>query len=233
MTATSRVDRSRQTAARGILVALAAAATLLLWLVVRPFWKALFLAAVLAAALYPLYERLAKRLNGRRHVAAWIVTVTVVLLLVVPTFFLTFAVAREVVNGAKYVRETLRSEGVGGLVADLPPPAQSLARRVLDQVPKEDEQQITGVQGTQAARAVGGVLQATSSALIQAGMMLIAFFFLLTDGPRLVDWVSANAPLPASHTRGLLTEFRQVSVSVLSPPPPPPPFRPSRPSRAS
>ena len=28
-------------------------------------------------------------------------------------------------------------------------------------------------------------------------------------------WISENAPLPASHIRGLLTEFRQVSVSVL------------------
>ena len=209
------VERSRQTAARGTLLVLAAAATYLLWLIVRPFWKGIFLAAVLSAALYPLYDRLVARLGGRRQVAAAIVTVTVVLVLVVPTFLLTFAMAREVVNGAKYVRETLRSEGAEGLVNDLPLPLRAVARRILDQIPKEDEQQITGVQGTQAARAVGGVLHATTAALIQAGLMLIAFFFLLTDGPRLVGWIIENAPLPASHTRGLLTEFRQVSVSVL------------------
>lgn len=215
MGASSRVDHRRQLTARGVLVLLAAAASLLLWLIVWPFWKAIFLAAVLAAALHPWYQRLAVRLGRRPHTAAWLMTTAVVLILVVPTFFLTFAVAREVVGGARYVRETMRSEGVAGLVSDLPPGVRSLARRVLDQIPKEEEQQISGIQGAQAARAVGGMLHATSSALIQAGMMLIAFFFLLTDGPRLVGWIADNAPLPASHTRGLLTEFRQVSVSVL------------------
>jgi len=215
MGASSKVDRRREYTARGVLVFLAASAAILLWLIVWPFWKAIFLAAVLAAALHPLYDRLSERLGGRRQTTAWLMTTAVVLILVVPTFFLTFAVAREVVNGAKYVRETMRSEGVAGLVNDLPPPVRSMARRVLDQIPQEEEEQISGLQGTQAARAVGGVLYATSSALIQAGMMLIAFFFLLTDGPRLVSWIADNAPLPASHTRGLLTEFRQVSVSVM------------------
>jgi predicted PurR-regulated permease PerM len=215
MPAANSVEGRRQTAARGVLIFLAATASILLWLVVWPFWKAIFLAAILAAALYPWYTRLCARLGDRPQTTAWLMTTAVVLILVVPISFLTLAMAKEVVNGAQYVRETLRSEGVAGLVNDLPLPVRSMAQRVLDQIPKEDEEQLSGLQGAQAARAVGGVLQATSSAVIQAGMMLIAFFFLLTEGPRLVDWIADNAPLPASHTRGLLTEFRRVSVSVL------------------
>jgi predicted PurR-regulated permease PerM len=215
MGTSSKADRGRELTARGVLIVLALAASILLWLIIWPFWKAIFLAAVLAAALYPWYDSLSERLGGRRRTSAWLVTTAVVLVLVVPTILLTFAMAKDVVNGAKYVRETLRSEGVAGLVNDLPPPVRSLAQRVLDQIPREDEEQLADAPGTQAARAVGGVLYATSSALIQAGMMLIAFFFLLTDGPRLVAWIADNAPLPASHTRGLLTEFRQVSVSVI------------------
>jgi predicted PurR-regulated permease PerM len=215
MGAANGSERRRQTTARGILVFLAAVASTLLWLIIWPFWKAIFLAAVLAAAFYPWYDSLSERLGGRRRTSAWLVSTTVVLVLVVPTISLTVTVAKEVMNGAQYVRQTMRSEGVAGLVNDLPPPVRSIARRVLDEIPKEDEEQLSNMQGTQAARAVGGVLYATSSALIQAGMMLIAFFFLLTDGARLVDWIADNAPLPASHTRGLLTEFRQVSVSVI------------------
>jgi predicted PurR-regulated permease PerM len=207
--------KRREAAARGVLIVLAASAIYLLGLVIWPFWKALFLAAVLAGALYPGFARLAERLGGRRQLASAMVTFAVVLVLVVPAFLLTLTMAREVVNGAQYVRETLRSEGVAGLVRDLPPRVRGMAQAVLDEIPKDEEDQISGMQGTKAAAAVGTVLSATSSALMQAGMMLIAFFFLLTDGPRLVDWLCGNAPLPASHTRGLLLEFRKVSVSVL------------------
>jgi predicted PurR-regulated permease PerM len=208
-------DKTRETAARGVLIVLAAAALYLLYLIIWPFWKALFLAAVLSGALHPWYERLGKRLGDRRQVAAWLVTALVLLVLVVPTLTLTFAMGGQVVNGVKYVRETLQSEGVAGLVNDLPAGVRSLGRKVLEQIPREEEQQLSNIQGARAAAAVGGVLSALSNAVVQTGMMLIAFFFLLTDGPRLVAWIAENAPLPASHIRSLLSEFRTVSVSVL------------------
>ena len=62
---------------------------------------------------------------------------------------------------------------------------------------------------------MGGVLRATGGVLMQTVMMLIAFFFLLVDGPRLVDWLSGMAPLRPGQTRELLSEFRKVSVAVL------------------
>ncbi len=46
-------------------------------------------------------------------------------------------------------------------------------------------------------------------------MMLIAFFFFLTDGARLVDWVDARVPLRSGQFRVLAEDFRQTSVSVL------------------
>ena len=46
-------------------------------------------------------------------------------------------------------------------------------------------------------------------------MMLIAFFFLLMDGPRLVDWVVEVLPLRKKQTVTLLTDFRKVTVAVL------------------
>jgi predicted PurR-regulated permease PerM len=46
-------------------------------------------------------------------------------------------------------------------------------------------------------------------------MMLIALFFLLIDGPALVEWLVEVAPLAPGHSRELMTEFRKVTVAVL------------------
>ena len=211
-----RVPRSEKTA-RWTLIVLAVLALGLLALIIRPFASALFVAAILAGALHPWYERFARLLRGRRQLAAGLVTVAVLLVLVIPVAWLTVVLAREAADGVTYVRTTLRSEGVAGLIADLPPFAQSLARKVLDQLPQDQDelQDLTGAQGGKAARAVGGVLTATWSLLVQMVMMLIAFFFLLMDGEDLVDWLSEVAPLQKGQTRQLLSDFRKVSVTVI------------------
>jgi predicted PurR-regulated permease PerM len=186
-------------------------------LIVRPFASALFVAAVLAGALHPWYQSFARRLRGRRQMAAGLVTLGVLLVVVLPVASLTVVLAREVTDGVAYVRSTLRSEGVAGLLADLPPPLRSVAEKVLERLPQDSQelQDLTGAQGGKAARAVGGVLTATWSLVVQMAMMLIAFFFLLMDGEDLVEWLSEVAPLQKGQTRQLLSDFRQVSVTVI------------------
>ena len=63
---------------------------------------------------------------------------------------------------------------------------------------------------------MGGVLAATGSLLLSGALALVAFFFLLVDGPELVDWIDRHVPLKQGQLRQLLTEFRQTSVSVLT-----------------
>jgi len=46
-------------------------------------------------------------------------------------------------------------------------------------------------------------------------LMLIAFYFLLLDGERLVRWLEKTAPLPPQRFRTFLSEFRQVSRAVV------------------
>jgi predicted PurR-regulated permease PerM len=211
-----RAPRGERTA-RWTIIVLTVIALALMAVIVRPFASALFVAAVLAGALHPWYRRFASRLRGRRQLAAGLVTVAVMLVVVIPVASLTLVVAREAADGVAYVRDTLRSEGVAGLVADLPLPLRSLARKVLDQLPQDQGQlqDLTGAQGGKAARAVGGVLTATWSVVVQMAMMLIAFFFLLMDGEDLVEWLSEVAPLQKGQTRELLSDFRRVSVTVM------------------
>ena len=198
-------------------LALTILATWLLSRVIRPFAAALFIAAVLAGAVSPLYERLVTRMKGRRTLAASVSTLLVLLVVVLPLAWLGVVLAQEVVDGASYVRRTLRSEGVEGLLADLPAPLRAGAEKILERLPHDQQElsQVAGEQGGRAASAVGGFVSATWTALVQMVMMLIAFFFLLLDGPALVRWVVEVLPLRRQQTQALLTDFRKVTVAVL------------------
>jgi predicted PurR-regulated permease PerM len=204
-------------AARWTLLALTVLALYLLALIVRPFAGALFVAAVMAGAIYPWYGRLAASLRGRRGLSAVLSTLAVLLVVVLPVTLISMTLAREGKAGVDYVQRTLRSEGVEGLVRDLPGPLQSLARRALEELPSRqgDLTDLAQQQGGRAAAAVGGVVGATWRAIFQLAMMLVAFYFFLVDGPRLVDWLADVLPLRRQQTEKLLVDFRRVSVAVI------------------
>jgi len=202
--------------AQRLLVALVLLAVGLVALLAWPFWGALFMAAVFAAALRSWMERLSRALRGRRELAALILTVGVLLAVLVPVGALGAALVREVVAGVQWLREALASQGLWGLVQRLPDPVEQLVRRLVAAIP-DPQGQLQGLaaQGGQAAAFLGGFLAATGTAVFQALLFLIALFFVLTDGSRLVGWIDGHVPLRPGQFRTLMDEFRRTSASVL------------------
>ncbi len=202
---------------RATLIVLVVLSIVLLTMVIYPFASALFVAAVLAAALTPWTDSVTARLRGRRQLASGVMTLGALLLLVVPIAAVALSLGKEVLAGIGYIKETLSSEGVTGLINDLPAPLRSLVEKVVEQIPGGEEriEELTNRQGGRAAAAIGGVLGATTQAIVQVVMMLIALFFLLIDGRALVEWLEEVAPLKRGHMRELLSEFRKVTVTVL------------------
>ncbi|MFN7133156.1 MAG: AI-2E family transporter, partial [Myxococcales bacterium] len=211
---------SERTATR-VFTALVILSLLLVGVILYPFAEALFMACVLAAALAPLQERLTRRFRGRRALAASLLTTLVVLVLLLPLTGVAAYLATEFARWAQFITETFQSDGMTGLIEALPGPLQSLAERVASAFPVLQEQssrelqQKLGEQGTRAAAAVGGAVAATGSAVLQTVLMIIALFFLLLDGKRLVRWLEHVSPLKRGEATELLVEFRNVSVAVL------------------
>jgi predicted PurR-regulated permease PerM len=210
-----------QQSARRLFTVLIVIALVLLGLIIAPFASALFFAAVLAGALFPLYERLTQKLGDRRTLSASLLCSGVVLALLMPVGGVAATAIRETVHGVRLVTETVRSEGVLGLTEMLPEPLKSTADEWLAGIPSEDlelDQLVrsqAGATGGPAARAVTGALAATGSAVLQSLLMLVALFFLLVDGAKLVAWFEQISPLERGQTTELMREFRKVSVAVL------------------
>ena len=197
-------------------------AVVLFAVVVRPFAEALFLAAVIAGAVYPLQRGLSRKLRGRRTLSAIIVTLGVVVIILGPTVGIAAVLVKKVIEGGRFVLETMQDEGVMGLVEKLPEPMREVIHDLLERAPIKPEEvnqalrEKAMAQQMQAAQTVRHTLSATGAFALQASMMVIALFFLLIDGPSLVQWCERASPLRSGQTTELLLEFRNVAVSVIT-----------------
>jgi predicted PurR-regulated permease PerM len=208
---------SRDTSARRFLFLLLLGSMLLVGFVAWPLASALLLAAVLAVVLGRVQDWLSAKLGGRRSFAAAILVIAVLLLLIVPLVSLSAVLVKEATDGARFVLETVRSEGLSGLIDWLPGPVQDFLRRAFEGLGDLGQlaQKHLGEQGPKAASAVASAIAATGGLLFELTMMLIALFFLLVRGHALLAWLDDVLPLRPSQTRELAQEFKKVSYAVI------------------
>lgn len=214
----SRESPPPELSARRFLLALLLGTLAALAVILFRLGPALALAAVLSAMISPLQKRLTRLFRGRANVAAVLIVFAVVLLILAPATWLSAFVMTELTQGARFLAETLRSDGVSGLIDRLPESTRRLVEPITSMLSGseiDDLGEAVQKQGGKAAEAVGSVVAATGSALFQLLMMLIALYFLLTQGRQLLDWVDEVSPLRRGQTHELIAEFRKVARSIV------------------
>ena len=186
----------------------------LLLYVAWPFRTPLFLAVVLAAVLHDPLQRLTAALRGRRTVASAIVTLGVLVLIVAPFASLVAFVTREGMVGLDYLRRTLGVQSVAQLRSARLPEALDKALGVLhltrDQVYDAVDRVVEIVQD-----ATPGIVATGSRAVLATAIMLIALYFLLVEGGRVVEWFWRVSPLSARQTEELTAELRKVTRATV------------------
>jgi predicted PurR-regulated permease PerM len=198
-------------------LAIFALAILLVALTFAPLWEALLVAAVLAGTTHRPYRWLTRKLGDHPRVAATLMTLGVIVLVWVPLTVIGAVVVREGIEAAAYVRAALEEGGLEELVTRLPDRIESPLRRLAAKLPVDaatlSEQAAAG--GWTVARFASDLLSSASRALFGLAMMLIAYFALLLDGPKLLRWLESVSPLDDERTHELFAEFGRVSRSVL------------------
>ena len=187
------------------LIFLVLLAVALVAVIVSPFWEPLLLAAVFGAALQGWMDGLSAAFRGRRRLAAAVLTLGVLLAVLLPLAGLGAALTKEVLDGVQWVRNALASEGIDGLLHRLPDAIEQLVRRLVAAIPDPQSlfRSVAAARGGETAQALGGFLVATGAAVFRAALFLIALFFFLTDGERLVVWADGHAPLRPGQLRTL------------------------------
>ena len=193
------------------------ATALFLW-VVWPFRAPIFLAAVLAAVLQRPLEKVVSVFRGRRRAAAAAVTAGVLLVIVLPLASIAGFAAHQAVTGFQYVRDTLGVTSVQELkTAQLPPAAQAAVDRTLTllHLTRAQVQEGAGKVGDRVQEVAPEVLASSGRMAFHTVLMLLAFYFLLVDGRRVIRWLWNVSPLKAERTEALLREFHDVATGSI------------------
>jgi predicted PurR-regulated permease PerM len=191
-------------------------ALLLVAVVLWPLWQPLLFAAILATVLAPMQAWLRRLLFGRRYPAAVLMTVAVVLLILAPLTVVGIIAVRQAIDTVGWVRGALERGGLHELIRPLPDHLERWLQGVFEKLPGQLKALPPPVEaGRWAALQLQSVVATISAFAFDLGIMLVALFFLLADGSRLVDWIKRVSPLGPPRTQELLGEFKLVSRSVI------------------
>ncbi|MDG2388373.1 MAG: AI-2E family transporter [Planctomycetaceae bacterium] len=217
----------------GILVLLIIVLGVTFYHVVAPFLLPLFVAGVVSLLFRPLYRRILGRLTWEKNketAAAGLTTAAALATFLIPLLLCVFFAVGELLSLAHQVRTSSEfREAIEKLQTD--PWMERLAHEIQPLLgPKADEQLIAKeIEKTVEQTATGvakktlGMAGAAMSfvgnivmGLVSTGMFIIALFFFLRDGPRLLDATQKLIPVKLDHQTQILMQFEKSVRAVVS-----------------
>ncbi|HET8905218.1 MAG TPA: AI-2E family transporter [Saccharospirillum sp.] len=192
--------------------------TVLFGLVLEPFWGAIFWAAAVSVIFYPLQQRLVRRFNGRRNLAAITTLLCCVLIVVIPVLLVLSQVVREAIGLYQAIEEGNLKPGayLDQIRTAFPVIPETLERLGIDT--ESLRQRISDFSVTASRYLAQETLtfgQSTLTFVLQLGMMLYLTFFLLRDGSTLTELLVKALPLGDERERRMFNKFAEVTRATV------------------
>lgn len=205
-----------------VLVGVVGAFGVLFFQVIRPLILPLFLAAVIAMLAHPLQVWMTAKLRGRGYIAAGIVTVLIVLIVLGPLGTGVYLGFRELTHMVISLQERISTGDLQPLFDPETNPDLAAAIAWVNQYAPVDVDQVReGVirvasgAGQNMYRRTLDLLGDLAGFVVGLVMFLIALYFFLVDGPKIVEGWENLTPLDSEHDRILRTEFSKVCRGVV------------------
>ncbi len=204
-----------------ILLCLAATA-FIGWKIFRPFLGAVATGAILDVVFYPVFARIARRLGGRRPLAAAITVVLVVVCVILPLAGMIIVFTRQALQFYDFVTAKAQ-DGTLDQVFKLHD-WESIELWLREHAPWLDVQALNvktiliSVLERISALGMGigsAVVSNVLGTVIAFAVTLFSLFFFLLDGSRFARWLSAFSPLNTAHERQLLDTFIGFTKSAV------------------
>jgi predicted PurR-regulated permease PerM len=192
------------------------------YLVFNGFLGPLSWAGILALVFYPTYRRLSALLRQRESLAAFLLTTLVIVVVIVPTIWLTVRLASESVAAYQHVQTTIQSGQADEMIASL---LASRVGRVWTRIAPQLESWNLDLRSLilKGGDAVSGVLMGSVSAMAANAIRFVVNFFLTTfalffffrDGERMVRGLRDLLPMERRHTDAILARFYDTLSAVV------------------
>ena len=170
----------------------------LVYLVFKPFLPILVLAAVLAVLLHTFFESTVRLLNGKRSAVAALFVVLVLAFCIVPLFFL----GSQIFNEAQILYTQVRGNE-SSYIQYLKNAFENPIRQMYPGFSINVNDYTAGALAYISDNA-GILVTQTAYILFETFLMLLAFFFFLRDGRRMLGSITALSPFREEHTRAIL-----------------------------
>ncbi|GAB6035259.1 AI-2E family transporter [Galenea microaerophila] len=204
----------------GFLIALIILAIFgLIWLF-APFLQALFFAAILATATYPLYQKILPKCQHNPNQTALVMSLIVVVILILPLSYLLTVASIEVGQTYGKIHAWLAAQDRSSLL--------HLNHQILDWLGMPGEVQTEITQQVQqnaepilkfgqkiAIGLVHGIVGSTSSFITFVALAVFALFFFYRDGKAISHHLKVLSPLENVYDTMLMHRFSELSGTLL------------------
>ena len=187
-------------------------------LVLKPFFGTIFWACAISIIFYPLHLRLLGLLKGRANTSALLSLLICMLAVVLPAIFLISSVVQE--GAAVYAKlqsgEIDPAQYIEQLRTAFPAFQQALERFDIDiNSLKQNALDLGMSSGKLIAQNLLSAGQNTFILLLNICLMLYLTFFLLRDGPQLLELLIRALPLGDDRERLLFAKFGEVTRATI------------------
>ncbi|NLE39343.1 MAG: AI-2E family transporter [Pirellulaceae bacterium] len=189
--------------------------------VMANFLLPLFLAVLLVVMFRPLHRWFVAHTRGHDRVAAGLTTLAILLIFLVPLLLVFFEAARE---GVALARQLDLSAVQPWSLADIAQAVEKFNARsglnlpadaIRDLPIRDIQSEITTRAQQWLAPLVFGTTRYAASFVVGLCIMVVALYYFLADGPRMVSTVMRLSPLDEQYETELLQEFDTVARAVV------------------
>jgi len=190
--------------------------------ILSDFIGPLSFAALLAFSFYPLYRHVLRMLGARDGLAATLMTTAVIMLVIVPTFYLLALITRESVSLYEDVRDfvasgrthevmdQLKASRLGQFFSQIGPSLGELKIDIPD-VALRGSQLVSGFLVAQAPAAAANIFHF----VVNFFFAVFAMFFFFRDGERMIDVLRDLIPMEPRDKDAVISRFSETLAAVV------------------
>ncbi|MBI4510521.1 MAG: AI-2E family transporter [Deltaproteobacteria bacterium] len=191
----------------GFFAALALAA-LLFYRTIEPVLVPVVVGAFAAVLTFPYCRHIARVLGGRQRSAAALATLGVIMVAVIPSVLLGWALVQEISAAAQRITAHLASGGAAAFVEKLPIPSRWKVH------PPEQLQAVGNALAARAGQLVSTVLAKASAMVMGAFLFVLSLYYFLIEGTGWLKEAERLAPMDPGYVRAFEREFVNVSHAL-------------------
>ncbi|MDO8529214.1 MAG: AI-2E family transporter [bacterium] len=182
------------------------------YFIIKPFLGPLILAAVFAFIFQPVYRRLSQFMPRKQGLAAFMTMFIAIGLVLLPVVFLGSQILKE--SGQLY--NTLADSGKNNFIGVIENVANKIRASAL--IPENwniDFNQYSRQALSAMVQSIGGIFSSFAKMVLNFFVFLMAYYYLLKDGPKLKDYFMALSPLDDDNNELILNRLKSAVSSVV------------------